>query len=366
MRKHSMRVIACIGAAIVAGLLQRADAAGLPLQLEARVPFEPTAFSSGGRTYLCYEIFLTNFSPNLLTLNRIQVVDADGDSSIPVTTIEGDQLDAVLTVLRPFVGAPGGKPDVRELGAGATVVAFMWISFDGATRVPNHLRHRIETTDDFIQGTIIGTHHTDLHLLAPPVHGTGWTASDGPSNAPDNHHRRGVLAMNGKLVDSRRYAIDWMLYKDGGSIAYGEPVFAVDDATVVNVKDGLPDNTPAPPATFHPAVPITLDTVGGNMVLLDLGGGQYAWYCHLKPGSIRVKAGDHVRRGQPLAQIGISGDSPIAHLHFEVTTSPVLIAGDGVPYLIDRYQSSISGNAPQTRTDELPLDGMLIDFGNRP
>ena len=50
-----------------------------------------------------------------------------------------------------------------------------------------------------------------------------------------------------------------------------------------------------------------MDTVGGNTIVLDLGGGQYAWYFHLKPGSLRVKTGEHVRRGQPLAQIGLGG-----------------------------------------------------------
>jgi murein DD-endopeptidase MepM/ murein hydrolase activator NlpD len=145
--------------------------------------------------------------------------------------------------------------------------------------------------------------------------------------------------------------------------AYGKPVFAVADAKVVTARDGLPENVPGRFEAFHPAVPITIDTLGGNTITLDLGGGQFAHYFHLQPGSLRVKTGDHVRRGQSLAHIGASGDAREPHLHFEVTTSPTLLAGEGVPYLIDHFRLKSADGAWQPRTRELALDGMLIDFG---
>jgi hypothetical protein len=36
------------------------SASPFPLQLEMRVPFEPTAFASAGRNYLTYELRLAN------------------------------------------------------------------------------------------------------------------------------------------------------------------------------------------------------------------------------------------------------------------------------------------------------------------
>lgn len=122
--------------------------------------------------------------------------------------------------------------------------------------------------------------------------------------------------------------------------SYGKPVLAVADGRVAAASDGLPENVPGHGDTFHPAVPITLETVAGNTITLDLGGGQFAYYLHLQPGSLRVKAGDRVRRGQMLARIGASGDAREPHLHFAVTTSSKLLAGEGVPYLIDRYRSN--------------------------
>ncbi len=81
---------------------------------------------------------------------------------------------------------------------------------------------------------------------------------------------------------------------------------------------------------------------------------------HLQSGSLRVKAGEHVRRGQVLARVGGSGDAREPHLHFEVTDSPKLIAGEGLPYVIERYRSMSAGGEPRTR--ELPMNNNLIEF----
>jgi len=77
-----------------------------------------------------------------------------------------------------------------------------------------------------------------------------------------------------------------------------------------------------------------------------------------------VKAGDRVRRGQLVARIGGSGDAREPHLHFEVTTSSKLLAGEGVPYLIDRYRCrSASDGSMELRTLELPLGNSVVVFG---
>ena len=179
--------------------------------------------------------------------------------------------------------------------------------------------------------------------------------------------------LDGRPSISRRYATDWFLTKDGVSFkgderdrnsyySYGQPVLAVAGGTVVAARDGMPDNVPGPPNDFQRAVPITLETVTGNTVILDLGGGQFAHYYHLQPGSLRVKTGDRVQSGAVLARIGVSGDPNVPHLHFEVTTSTIPLAGEGVPYVIDRYHVKMAGGIWQTRTRELPTRDMLVDF----
>jgi Peptidase family M23 len=236
------------------------------------------------------------------------------------------------------------------------------------------LHQRVTTAEFVAEGAVIATHHRELLVLGPPVTGTNWLADDGPSNDQENHHRRGILIFEGRALITRRYAIDWQQSQNGKTFsgdasdkrsyyAYGKPVLAVADSTVVTARDGLPDNVPRHNGEFTPAVEITPDTVFGNHIVLDLGGQQFASYLHLQPGSLRVKVGDHVRRGQVLAKIGDSGDAREPHVHFQVQTSSDPLAGEGVPYLIDHYRVKSADDVWQTRNRELPLGGMLIDFG---
>jgi murein DD-endopeptidase MepM/ murein hydrolase activator NlpD len=64
-----------------------------------------------------------------------------------------------------------------------------------------------------------------------------------------------------------------------------------------------------------------------------------------------------------IARIGCSGDATVPHLHFEVTTSPKLVAGNGTPYVINQYRVRVDDGSWQTRRKELPLDKMVVDFG---
>ena len=348
-------------------------ASAWPPQLEMRVPFEPTAFPSDGRTYLTYELYLTNFAANPITLRRVEVLDADNSSAAPIAAFEAPQLNSLVQPIGSQSSA-SGNGDPQQLGGGRSVVVFLWIALEHGASVPNHLRQRVTTAEFVADGAVVATHHRELLVLGPPVAGANWLADDGPSNDPENHHRRGILVFQGRALIARRYAIDWQQSQNGKTFsgeasdkrsyyAYGKPVLAVADGTVVTAKDGLPDNVPRHNGEFTPALEMTPDTVFGNHIVLDLGGQQFATYCHLQPGSMRVNVGDHVRRGQVLAKIGDSGDAREPHVHFQVQTSADPLAGEGVPYLIDHYRVKSADDVWHTRTRELPLGGMLIDFG---
>jgi hypothetical protein len=63
----------------------------------------------------------------------------------------------------------------------------------------------------------------------------------------------------------------------------------------------------------------------GNGVVVDHGNGWETQYCHLARGSIIVKAGDVVASGQPLAKVGLSGNTEYPHLHLTVRHNAVTI-----------------------------------------
>ena len=56
----------------------------------------------------------------------------------------------------------------------------------------------------------------------------------------------------------------------------------------------------------------------GNYVKIKHSNGMYTFYAHLRYGSVAVKVGDRVTKGQVLGYMGNTGYSFGAHLHFEV------------------------------------------------
>lgn len=337
--------------------------------LEMRVPFEPTVFPGGDNLHLIYELYLTNFSSSAININRIEVIDADIKNARPIATFETGQIQHMLQPIG--INHPADK---QILTGGQSAIVFMEVVTGSKTPLPKRILHRIITEMDTVRSAAIETQHTKLQVFNAPLEGTNWFAADGPGNSENNHHRRGVIILDGHAVDSRRYAIDWKKIKNGKSFSgdsrdvhsyfcYNENVLAVADGIVIRAKDGLPNNIPGHGEVFHPAVPINFETIAGNSITIDLGNGHYAYYMHLQPGSLQVKTGERVRKGRLLARVGASGDAREPHLHFEVTTSPMLLLGEGVPYLIHHYRLNLvmSGDTA-VRIDELPLDNETIDF----
>jgi hypothetical protein len=335
-------------------------------QLEVWVGKAPTSAVLRGERVLVYELQVTNFGGGELALLAIDVLDAGGAR---VARVEGDELSERLHRL----GRPDdrGEPQ-RALAPGTRSTVFMWVPLKGAT--PKRLQHRLEVREvDGVMRPLLGapTEVADGKLrLGPPLRGDGWLAGNGPSAA--SGHRRAQLGVDGHLYISQRFAIDWVRVDAEGKTfsgdqkanasyrAYGAEALAVAPGTVVEVKDGIPENIPG-----DRAVAIDLETVAGNHVLLDLGGGRRALYAHFQPGSLRVKKGDKVKRGQVLGLVGNSGNSTQPHLHFHVAEGATPLGAEGVPYLLEAFDAKkgVKEADKQHRVRELPMENEIVDFG---
>lgn len=95
----------------------------------------------------------------------------------------------------------------------------------------------------------------------------------------------------------------------------GVDVLAAKEGKVVRIRNGEVDSM---------KTPAELEVIKakrkecGNAVLLDHGSGLKTLYCHLKNDSIIVDAGQTVRAGEKIAQVGHSGLAEFPHLHFGV------------------------------------------------
>lgn len=69
----------------------------------------------------------------------------------------------------------------------------------------------------------------------------------------------------------------------------------------------------------------------GNTVIIDHGNGYWTLYGHIRNGGTVVEKGDHVKRGQKVAEVGSTGESTGNHLHFEVRINEDPV--DPKPYL---------------------------------
>jgi hypothetical protein len=304
--KQTIAVLVGLASVILSGPLAGQTPA-IFSPIDVRVPVTPRPLLANGRTYLAYELHISNLSNRLTTLERIEVRSRSASpGAAPLLRLEQATLDAAL--VRP--GAPPNDADRRALPAGRTVTAFLWVSVAAGT-VPAALTHTLAIKVAAAPSASSSTAASDVALdvtgietpvssqqpraIGPPLEGDHWLAANGPDNTAD--HRRTILALNGEGRIAQRFAIDWVrLYDDGRTFqgdaksnasyrAYGARALAVADGTVTDAVDGIPENVPDPVVR---AVTITPVTLGGNYDLLDLGGAAYATYAHLPPGSLSL------------------------------------------------------------------------------
>ncbi len=154
------------------------------------------------------------------------------------------------------------------------------------------------------------------------------------------------MAVNGLLRVPERFAIDWIKLDANGRVFtgdaaklasyayYGTPIHAAAAGTVVNLYDGADEQVPNQPARG-----ITTENIGGNMVVIDIGGHAFAFYAHMQRGSLKVRLGDHVVAGQVIGLLGNTGNSTAPHLHFHVMDSPSPLDANGLPYVFTHFTS---------------------------
>lgn len=362
-----------------------------PLVIQGLRP--PTPYQgSDGKTHLTYVVTIQNAGPVPVRIDKVAVLDAKSGKTI--SSVAGKALEGRLGLLSspvdPLKNATLGPSQAGAYWVDATIPA-------GAP-IPPKLEHRITATPvgksfyagkDTVTAAPLAVSRAKPVRLRPPLEGPGWVDLTGCCTGVPNH-RHALFSAAGRLFASQEFAIDFMRFgpedrlftgdsrKASNYFGYGAPVLAVADATVVAVSDHLQDQVPLDPK------PVVATEADGNFIMLNLGGGHYANYAHLAPGSITVKVGERVSAGEQMAVVGNTGQTGVPHLHFHVMDRPLLAEANGLPHefrafkvegvagldSIDRATSSATKTKVRPiglgeHRDELPLELTVMDFPPR-
>ena len=263
-----------------------------------------------GKTHLVTELLITNTGKVPLQITRIEV--QDGSNSKPVLMLSGEQVVKNMTAVNVPV-------DTSILAAGQAGLVYLNVSMD-SSMIPDTLIHKVSADNKTKIITATGAKiavdkKTIPPIIGSPVAGGTWVAAE--ACCYKSHHRRSPFNLNGAYFLSQRYAIDFMKMVDGklwmgdnpkdltAWYTYQQDALAPADSTIVSVLDNELDVTPFEKNPKE----ITMDNVTGNHLIFDLGNDIFVVYAHLKPGSILVKKGDKVHKGQKVALVGNSGNT---------------------------------------------------------
>ena len=258
-----------------------------------------------GQAHLAYELLLTNAVPAPVTVNTVEVDDADTGATLIHLTgelVAGGHIGAHIagypepsscrrrrsslcgwTFRSPAPPSPQDHASDRDRSPGRRAAA----------------RRRVRASP----GHPCEVDRRPPVTLSPPLTGPRWTALGSCCDGP---HRRALYPIDGQWYLGQRFAIDFNQLDaenrpgvgdpllPASFPTFGQPVYAVADGTVVEAVDGNPD-LKVNEAREDP----TPDNAGGNRVAIDIGDGRFAFYAHLHQGSVAVRPGDHVTRGTP-------------------------------------------------------------------
>jgi Peptidase family M23 len=313
-----------------------------------------------GLAHLVYELMLTNALPVAVTLNTIEVHDAESNTLL--VRLAGEPLRASTSL--------AASPEVPSVELPAASVAAVWMDIAlPDTLVPAAITHRITIEPppevplppDVLTytGAAVPVDQRAPVVISPPLAGPRWAALGSCCDGP---HRRALYPIDGRWNLAQRFAIDFNQLDSENRPGtgdptlpesfptYGQPVYAVADGTVVVAVDGNPDLRVG--ETREEPTP---ENAGANRVIIDIGDGRFAVYAHLQQGSVVVRPGERITRGHHIADVGSSGTTGGPHLHFQITDRPSVVLADGMPYALNNFD--LIGQTP-------PLAEVLAYYDN--
>jgi hypothetical protein len=308
---------------------------------EFKIPFGPELVIIDGKPTAYYELYITNRATDSLLLQKLAILDASGASEF----ISWNEKELRS---RYSIAKQTHQPKRSILAPGSSAIVYIELEFKQtpAMQIVHHLDYQLIKK----AGAEAGSAHSTitkvasappLVLGAPLASGT-WAAIYEPSW--ERGHRRVIYTVGGKDYIPGRFAIDFIRLDATGQYAkgdsdsirnwygYNNDVIAVADGVVASSLDTFQES---PTVSAHPKFPA--DKATGNYISLDISNNHLVFYEHLKPGSIKVKAGQKVTKGEIIASLGFTGQTTGPHLHFHVANQNAPLGAEGLPYAFENF-----------------------------
>lgn len=305
--------------------------------IDVQVPTTPTLMEVDGKKTVYYELHITNYSSDTILLQSLDIIDTKDTAHY--LSLEGTSLVQRIAL----IGGKGPKMPEASLAPGSQVIVYIELSVVKATTVVHRIRYAFsnEAPREVLACPTQIEEATPI-VLGNPLKGGPWCAVYNPSW--ETGHRRKIFTWNGAAHIPGRYAIDFIQLNNKGQYAqgnedsiaqwygYGADVLAVADGTIASAKDGFPESKTM---STHPRYPS--DSATGNYISLQIGPHRYVFYEHLKPGSIRVKPGQKVKKGAVIASLGYTGQTTGPHLHIHVADNNSPLGAEGIPFTFESF-----------------------------
>jgi len=360
----------------------------IPVRIE--IPVKPIAVEgSDGYLYMNYYIVITNLAVLPLTINRMDIKDHTGRLLLVFEKKDLEDYNKFRSILG--VISPTQVP--RRINPATSMVALVWLRINNHEPLPDSLFHdfafepdsslelkRNVDRDNKGREMVLADFPLVVQQEKPVVIGLPfkdgiWKCGSGPGEYNSPHQTFTNRA--GNLLSPQRYAFDFSKVDSAGNVlpspfpneitssmfyGYGHEVLAVADGKIVFMQDSIPENIPQAKGEIKHATELNRKTYPGNWICLEIKKDVYAFYAHLQPGRIKVKVGDHVKKGQVIAYLGNSGNAAGPHLHFQVSDRFDMDGGDlngneGLPFVFDEFSSVKDHNVHRK---QIPLNGEII------
>ena len=182
----------------------------------------------------------------------------------------------------------------------------------------------------------------DAIALDSPLTGEWYVSNAGRSELINGHSPN-----ESNSLDFHRMGANGRTHTGGSGAplsdyaGFGQPVLSPAEGQIVEVQNDFADTSPGTNGDY------------ANSVVLDIGDDRFVVMGHLEQGSVKVRVGDVVRRGQQLAAVGNTGHTNEPHLHFQIQDTPTGDAMRTYPIVFRNVHITKGGAWPRGDGGEL-------------